>query len=174
MNALRKQFDVRSNEALARFSATLDASAHDVMESIDFIAGDPAPANPDSKPAAAAPEVVFVQRRARQLAALVNVIGVQFGGDPENLDEMELVSLAADLAAQLHASMEPLSGRLGDAYSKTGQLAATTYSMCTAISAVGRAVDDDAKLAAADHFGWLQDVSDALAGALVASLQEGG
>lgn len=171
MNALRKQSEARPDEALARFSATLDADAHGVMESLDFIAGNPAPANPDSNSAGSTPELAVVKRRAGQLATLVNVIGVQFGGVPEDLDDVGLVSLAADLAAQLHAAMERHSGHLRSAYGKTGQLTAITHAMCDAVLAVERAEDDAERLAAANQFGWLQDAADDIANSLIGRLE---
>lgn len=170
MNALRKQSPQSSQAALERFSATLDAASRSFMESLDFIAADPAPANLGST-AVAHPELSLPQRRARQLACLVNMIGVEFGGLPENIGEVELVDLAADLAKQLYVDMEPLSGTFVGAYAKTGQLAAITFAMCEAILAFQQVADVDERRAMANNFGWLQSAADDFAKEVVEQLE---
>lgn len=175
MNAQRSHTLDRANEALAGFSDTLDASLRGAVDSLEFIETNPGSANSVNQTEQPEGPARSLRRRARQLARLIKVIGENFGGVPENIQDAEIIGLAADLADSVYKQLESASDEGPDgAYVKSAHLMAVVFSMYASIPQCARAKTDEERLALANRFGWLQDVADDMARDLAAMLDASG
>lgn len=121
-----------------------------------------------------------ILKEAKQLAALVSIVGDEFGDNTFDSRETELIGLADTLAAGIydHFRHSPTSGTAGAAYGASGRLAAVLTSIVHAYACAALAADESERDDLANRVGWMQltarEIADELAGHVEQLCAEGG